>query len=108
MVLLIWWLGRRMSMGERSGTYYLPVSVVNRSIPVTLRRPRILLPVSKTGRVYLHKAKRNSNQTFSKGKTWNLEDLRAVRLEEVSSSAGIPLQDTNSSPGPYIRVDHDQ
>ena len=40
--------------------------------------------VNKTGRVYLHKAKRNSNQTFSKGKTWNLEDLRAVRLEEVS------------------------
>jgi hypothetical protein len=41
--------------------------------------------VAKTGRVYLHKAKRNSNQTFSKGKTWNLEDLRAIRLEEVRS-----------------------
>ncbi|GHJ89203.1 hypothetical protein NliqN6_5605 [Naganishia liquefaciens] len=47
----------------------------------------LLLAVSKTGRVYLHKAKRNSNQTFSKGKTWNLEDLRAVRLEQADTFA---------------------
>lgn len=57
----------------------------------------ILIPtflVSSIGRVYLHKAKRNSNQTFSKGKTWNLEDMREIRLSDVSlqSDAVIRFQ----------------
>lgn len=46
----------------------------------------LLYLVSRSGRVYLHKAKRNSNQTFSKGKTWNLEDLRAIKLSDVRSA----------------------
>lgn len=39
---------------------------------------------SRTGRCFIHKAKRNSNMTFSKGKTWNLEDLRLVEVMDVS------------------------
>lgn len=80
---LIWQWGQRTLMGERLGTCYLPVSTCSVSVcglSLTIGSNA----VNKTGRVYLHKAKRNSNQTFSKGKTWNLEDLRAVRLEEVS------------------------
>lgn len=37
------------------------------------------------GRCVIHKAKRNSNNTFSKGKTWNLEDLRQLEVVDVSS-----------------------
>jgi hypothetical protein len=42
--------------------------------------------VHRSGKVYLHKAKRNQNMSFSKGKTWNLEDLRAVEVLDVCQS----------------------
>ncbi len=41
--------------------------------------------VTKHGKVVLHKAKRNNNLSFSKGKTWNLEDMRALEVIGVSS-----------------------
>lgn len=42
----------------------------------------LILAVNRQGRVYLHKAKRNANMTFSKGKTWNLEDLKAIKVHD--------------------------
>nr|ODO04430.1 hypothetical protein L204_00790 [Cryptococcus depauperatus CBS 7855] len=44
----------------------------------------LILAVSRMGKVAIHKAKRNSNMSFSKGKTWNLEDVRV--LEVIGSS----------------------
>jgi len=32
----------------------------------------------------MHKAKRNNNLSFSKGKTWHLEDVRALEVIGVS------------------------
>ncbi|KAK4686866.1 exocyst complex component 1, partial [Tremellales sp. Uapishka_1] len=40
----------------------------------------LMLAVSKLGKVIIHKAKRNSNLSFSKGKTWHLEDIRVVEV----------------------------
>lgn len=42
--------------------------------------------VNPDGRCKIHKSKRNTNGTFSIGKTWNLEDLRAL---EVHVSSGV-------------------
>jgi hypothetical protein len=50
----------------------------------------LMLAVTKLGKVVIHKAKRNSNLTFSKGKTWNLEDVRTVEMIGVSSCSGYP------------------
>jgi hypothetical protein len=44
----------------------------------------LMLAVTKLGKVVVHKAKRNSNLTFSKGKTWNLEDVRVIEMIGVS------------------------
>lgn len=41
---------------------------------------------ARSGRCFVHKAKRNSNGTFSKGKTWNLEDLRVLEVVDVRNS----------------------
>lgn len=40
--------------------------------------------VTKFGKVVLHKAKRNNNLSFSKGKTWQLEDMRGLEVIGVS------------------------
>ncbi|TYJ51662.1 hypothetical protein B9479_007750, partial [Cryptococcus floricola] len=45
----------------------------------------LVLAVSKSGRVVIHKAKRGSDLSFSKGKTWSMEDIRV--LEVISPSA---------------------
>ncbi|TKA79960.1 hypothetical protein B0A49_02178 [Cryomyces minteri] len=43
------------------------------------KKPRlIVIAVRSTGRVRMHKARENSNGSFSIGKTWNLEDLSAI------------------------------
>lgn len=42
------------------------------------------ITVQRTGRVFIHKAKRNSNLSFSKGKTWYLEDVRVLEVMGVS------------------------
>lgn len=44
----------------------------------------LMLAVTRLGKVVVHKAKRNSNLTFSKGKTWNLEDMRVIEMIGVS------------------------
>jgi hypothetical protein len=43
------------------------------------------LTVTRLGKVVIHKAKRNANLSFSKGKTWNLEDMRVVEVIGVSA-----------------------
>lgn len=40
----------------------------------------LMLAVTLQGKVLLHKGKRNNNGSFSKGKTWNLEDLGQVEV----------------------------
>jgi hypothetical protein len=47
----------------------------------------LMLSVSKYGKVFLHKAKRNNNGSFSKGKTWNLEDMRQIEVVTVSAKS---------------------
>ncbi|KAH9450611.1 hypothetical protein Pst134EB_018141 [Puccinia striiformis f. sp. tritici] len=50
------------------------------------RKPRyILLAVGTTNHVFLHKSKRNTNGSFSIGKTWDIIDLRAVELLDESA-----------------------
>ncbi|WWC99370.1 hypothetical protein V866_006271 [Kwoniella sp. B9012] len=40
----------------------------------------LMLAVTKLGKVVIHKAKRNNNLSFSKGKTWHLEDVRILEV----------------------------
>jgi hypothetical protein len=40
---------------------------------------------AKDGKLKLHKAKQNTNGSFSIGKTWALEELRTVEVSKVSS-----------------------
>ncbi|WVF66184.1 hypothetical protein IAT40_000924 [Kwoniella sp. CBS 6097] len=40
----------------------------------------LMLSVTKLGKVVIHKAKRNNNLSFSKGKTWHLEDMRVLEV----------------------------
>nr|XP_019014642.1 exocyst protein [Kwoniella pini CBS 10737]OCF53423.1 exocyst protein [Kwoniella pini CBS 10737] len=40
----------------------------------------LMLSVTKLGKVVIHKAKRNNNLSFSKGKTWQLEDVRILEV----------------------------
>ncbi|KAK8173974.1 exocyst complex component Sec3-domain-containing protein [Phyllosticta citrichinensis] len=43
------------------------------------KKPRVIIvAVRSSGRVRVHKARENSNGTFSIGKTWNMEDLTAI------------------------------
>ena len=47
--------------------------------PSENKKPRVvIISVRNTGRVRMHKARENSNSSFSIGKTWNLEELTAV------------------------------
>ncbi|KAJ1301562.1 hypothetical protein OPQ81_008810 [Rhizoctonia solani] len=44
-------------------------------------KPRyILLTISMNGKGFIHKSKRNTNGTFSVGKTWKLEELKGVEV----------------------------
>ena len=48
--------------------------------PPDNKKPRaIVVAVRKSGRVRVHKARENTNGTFSIGKTWNLDDLTAIQ-----------------------------
>ena len=54
------------------------------------RKPRyILLGVDRDGLVKIHKSKRNSNGTFSIGKFWDLRELMAIEVVQVSHSEGL-------------------
>ncbi|KAJ2932691.1 hypothetical protein H1R20_g4427, partial [Candolleomyces eurysporus] len=56
------------------------------------RKPRfILLSQSSTGTGYMHKSKRNTNGTFSVGKTWRVAELRGL---QVTNSFNITLSRT--------------
>ncbi|TVY27474.1 Exocyst complex component [Lachnellula hyalina] len=54
----------------------------------------IVITVRLSGRVRVHKARENDNGTFSVGKTWQLDDLTAIK------SFGISTAETGSSPDP--------
>ncbi|KZT54682.1 hypothetical protein CALCODRAFT_377065 [Calocera cornea HHB12733] len=45
----------------------------------------LLLSINRAGRGVVHKAKENSNGTFSIGKTWKLEELQAVEAHTAIS-----------------------
>ena len=61
--------------------------------PSENKKPRvIIISVRNTGRVRMHKARENSNSTFSIGKTWNLEELTAV--ESFAGNAPASTDDT--------------
>ena len=45
----------------------------------------VLTPVTRYGKVVIHKAKRNTNMSFSKGKTWSLEDVQQIEVFGVSA-----------------------
>ncbi|KAG8905579.1 hypothetical protein FRB99_008637 [Tulasnella sp. 403] len=45
----------------------------------------IILSYDRNGRGYLHKSKQNPSGSFSIGKTWKLEDLRALEVEDPNS-----------------------
>lgn len=66
------------------------------------------LAVTKFGKVVLHKAKRNNNLSFSKGKTWQLEDMRGLEVISVSRSI-FHTKRTVLTDGAAIgvRLDHD-
>lgn len=49
----------------------------------------LMLAVTKLGKVVIHKAKRNNNLSFSKGKTWQLEDTRVLEQISVRVPSGI-------------------
>ncbi|KAK4058603.1 hypothetical protein OIO90_000047 [Microbotryomycetes sp. JL221] len=50
----------------------------------------LILAAARDGRLKLHKAKQNSNGTFSIGKTWAVEDLRSIDVIK------IPVEGLNS------------
>ncbi len=67
--------------------------------------------MTREGKVQLHKAKRNTNMTFSIGKTWALQDMRVVEVQGVSIVSGrLAALHTHASKGTAatLRVDHDQ
>ncbi|PBP27846.1 exocyst complex component Sec3 [Diplocarpon rosae] len=47
--------------------------------PAAKKQRVIIVAVRKSGRVRMHKARENSNGTFSIGKTWMLDDLASVQ-----------------------------
>ena len=52
------------------------------------KKPRlIVIAVRSTGRVRMHKARENSNGSFSIGKTWNMEELSAIESYSTSAPA---------------------
>lgn len=50
------------------------------------KKPRIIIiAVKRSGRVRMHKARENSNSTYSVGKTWVLDDLTAIESYQESN-----------------------
>ncbi|KZO92800.1 hypothetical protein CALVIDRAFT_601259 [Calocera viscosa TUFC12733] len=50
-----------------------------------IKKRYLLLSINRSGRGIVHKAKENSNGTFSVGKTWKLEELQAVEAHTAIS-----------------------
>ncbi|KAI6709322.1 hypothetical protein PZA11_006191 [Diplocarpon coronariae] len=55
--------------------------------PAAKKQRVIIVAVRKSGRVRMHKARENSNGTFSIGKTWMLDDLSSVQSYSVANPA---------------------
>lgn len=64
---------------------YIPPLSLYPSLTIQLTKicTRIAL---RDGRLKLHKAKQNANQTFSIGKTWALDDLNKIEVNKVNST----------------------
>ncbi|TDL28196.1 hypothetical protein BD410DRAFT_350073 [Rickenella mellea] len=73
---------RRNAAGNLEETYVGHVKILeNDGTEQDLQKQRyILLSETNTGSGFLHKAKLNSNKTFSVGKTWVLSELRGVEV----------------------------
>ncbi|KAL1407120.1 hypothetical protein Q8F55_006534 [Vanrija albida] len=52
--------------------------VIHEPEPGGVKTRYLMLAVTKDRRYLIHKGKRNSNGTFSKGKTWSFDDMRAL------------------------------
>lgn len=68
--------------GDELKTRYLMLAGESRAL---VEEESLTLVVTKMGKCVLHKAKRNANLSFSKGKTWNLEDMRGLEVVGVSA-----------------------
>lgn len=71
---------RRNAAGSEE-TYVSHVKIWEDAGPEADLKPRyILLARNSDGHCFIHKSKMNSNGTFSVGKTWKLNELRAVEV----------------------------
>ncbi|GME37804.1 Exocyst complex component [Neofusicoccum parvum] len=71
------------------------------SSPAQNKKPRvIIIAVRSSGRVRIHKARENTNGSFSIGKTWNMEDLSAVESFANSAAATPEQQQRKEWAGP--------
>ncbi|KAI0005577.1 exocyst complex component Sec3-domain-containing protein [Russula compacta] len=76
---------RRNASGVFEETYVSHVKISEDAGPEADPKPRyIILARNANGDGFIHKSKMNSNGTFSVGKTWKLNELRAI--EAVNSS----------------------
>ena len=60
----------------------------------------IIVAVRRSGRVRMHKARENSNRTFSIGKTWNLDDLDVIESFTNAVPQTDEQQQNKSRAGP--------
>ncbi|ODQ53339.1 hypothetical protein SAICODRAFT_7063 [Saitoella complicata NRRL Y-17804] len=58
--------------------YYPSTPAPPGSDPANRKVRYIVVAVRRSGRVLMHKARENSNGTFSVGKTWNLDELKKI------------------------------
>lgn len=59
------------------------------SSPETKKPRLVIVAVRKSGRVRMHKARENTNGSFSIGKTWMLDDLTAVKSYSGSTPSNL-------------------
>ncbi|TVY37144.1 Exocyst complex component [Lachnellula subtilissima] len=60
------------------------------SNPNNMKKSRlIVVAVRISGRIRVHKARENDNGTFSIGKTWQLDDLTAIKSFDTSTAEGL-------------------
>ena len=82
---------RYLMLAGESGSQRLGLKLAARS---AREKFKLTMAVTKMGKVVIHKAKRNANLSFSKGKTWNLEDMRVLEVIgvcQVDDVVGIDI-----------------
>jgi hypothetical protein len=62
--------------------------------------------VLRDGRLKLHKSKRNSNGTFSIGKTWALEELQMLHVSDASLCASSGRKALLTSSAAHVICHH--